>query len=94
MDASGNALRELRKFCHNNYDDKRFPQSYLSLHTTERHIQIYMLVSEYVELYEDLAKVTASSAKVLIKKRIDEVKRELMQFWIATDDEMIPKKGD
>lgn len=87
------AIEKLRNVINTNYDDKRFPSSYLSIHTTERHIQIYMLVKEYVELYEDMKYASTATVKAFIHKRMSEIERELMRFWIATEDEMVvPKK--
>lgn len=90
---SETALRKLRNLVHANWDDKRFPQSYLSCHSTERHIQIYNLVSEYINLHDDLKLVTADSVKALISNRIRDVEKELMRFWVATEDEMITNKS-
>lgn len=87
------ALKELGNIVHTNYYDKQFPQGYLGIHTTERHIQIYNLISEYIELSEDVDKVTSTSVKSIIQNRRKQIRTEIMHFWIATDEEMIiPKK--
>lgn len=83
------SLKKLRGHVIRNASDKRYPNTCPALNSTEKHIEIYRLVSEYVALDEDLAKIQTPSAKRLVEKRMDEIKYELTKFWILTDSQMI-----
>ena len=87
------ALQQLKNVINVNPDDKRFPPSYLSIHTLDRHIQIYTLISEYISLHVDLNTITTPSVRAIISSRMREVEIQLMRFWIAMDDEMIANKS-
>lgn len=84
------ALKKLRGHSIVNALNKRYPDTrYISMNTTELHIEIYKLVAEYVGLYKDNETATTPSVKGYISKRMNEIERTLTNYWIVPDDKMI-----
>jgi len=74
---------------YHNYDTRHFPIEKLPVdnHVT-RHIEIYLLVKEYVDLYEDGKNASEATAK-LIKERLNEIAKKLAKtYYIVTEDEL------
>lgn len=86
---SSEALKKLRGHTIVNSRDRRYPQFPPSINTTEYHIKIYVLIDEYVGLYEDLKNVKTPSGRQFIEGRMREIQAELTHFWIVPDKDMV-----
>ena len=57
-----------------------------------QHIQIYKLIQEYVELFEDCQKIH-SGARQLLENSMHEIERKLVnEFWIVSKNQKDPDK--
>jgi hypothetical protein len=74
---------------YHNYDYRHYPTETLPYDNhVNRHIEIYLLVKEYVDLYEDGKNASEATAK-LIKERLNEIAKKLAKtYYIVTEDEL------
>lgn len=72
-----------------NYDIRHYPTEKLPVDNhVNKHIQIYLLIREYVELYED-GKNSSDPTAELIKVRLDEIAKTLAKkYYVVTEDEL------
>lgn len=74
---------------YHNYDIRHFPTEQLPVDNhVSKHIEIYLLVKEYVDLYEDGKNASEATAK-LIKERLDEIAKKLAkEYYVVTEKEL------
>ena len=74
---------------YHNYEYRHYPKETLPYDNhVNRHIEIYLLVKEYVDLYEDGKNASEATAK-LIKERLNEIAKKLAKtYYIVTEDEL------
>lgn len=100
---SSNALEKLRKHSitnwHPSYEENNgyiynvpFFSSLPMGNYLHQHIQIYQLIKEYVELFEDCQKMN-SSGKKLLEDRMQEIASKLTsEYWIVSKSQRNPDK--
>ena len=86
---STNAIKKLEHHLIRNARDLRFPNSCPATNSLKKHLEIYNLISEYIALDADLAKVSSPAVKNIIEKHMDEIKYKLTGYWILESSEMI-----
>lgn len=74
---------------YHNYDIRHFPKEKLPVDNhVNKHIEIYLLVKEYVDLYEDGRNASDATAK-LIKERLNEIAKKLAkEYYVVTEKEL------
>ena len=74
---------------YHNYDIRHFPtEKFLMDNHVNKHIEIYLLVKEYVDLYEDGRNASEATAK-LIKERLDEIAKKLAkEYYVVTEKDL------
>ncbi len=74
---------------YHNYDIRHFPKEKLPVDNhVNKHIEIYLLIKEYVDLYEDGKNASEATAK-LIKERLDEIAKKLAkEYYVVTEKEL------
>ena len=66
--------------------------NYPNSNCLEQHIQIYKLIQEYVELFEDYEKMS-SSGKRMLEERMNEIEKKLLkEYWIVSKSQNNPDK--
>ena len=74
--------------CHIPYFEKQPTSNCLA-----QHIQIYKLIEEYVELFEDYQKMHAPSGKALIRARMEAISKKLVnEYWIVSKNQKYTDK--
>jgi hypothetical protein len=71
---------------YHNYETRHFPKEKLPVDNhVNKHIEIYLLVKEYVDLYEDGRNASEATAK-LIKERLNEIAKKLAkEYYVVTE---------
>ena len=67
-------------------------QTYPGGNYLHQHIQIYKLIQEYVELFEDYEKMS-SSGKQMLEERMNAIEDKLLrEYWIVSKSQKNPNK--
>lgn len=74
---------------YHNYETRHFPKEKLPADNhVNKHIEIYLLVKEYVDLYEDGRNASEATTK-LIKERLNEIAKKLAkEYYVITEKEL------
>ena len=74
---------------HLNYGFRHFPKGNIDFtNRVDKHIEIYLLIKEYVDLYQDGKNASDPTAE-LIKARLNEIAKKLAKnYYVVTEDEL------
>ena len=72
-------------------NDKEYPKSAPIQNDLGLHIEIYELINEYEQLFNDMQNATGAT-KSLIEPRLKEIEYKLTHYWIVKDEDMVVTK--